>query len=96
MPKPVCATCRRFYRPHRNGTAFIEAMPKGSERPPSGLEAPERWMPYKLWLGDLWRCEGCGNEIIVGSGSMPLSEHFHSDFEKQVENWKAKITINDC
>lgn len=96
MPKPVCVPCRRFYRPHRNGTAFIEAMPRGIEAAPPGLEAPNLWEPYKLWMADLWRCPGCGNEIIIGAGFAPLREHFHQDFAEQVEKWKAEITINDC
>lgn len=97
MPKPICVPCRRFFRPHRNGRTFVEAKPKGGGMAPPGLEAPEAWEPYKLWMGDLWRCPGCGSEIIVGVGLEPISQDFHPDFEKQIEGWcGAEITINDC
>lgn len=29
--KPVCVACRCFLRPEKNGYAFIEGMPKGSD-----------------------------------------------------------------
>lgn len=97
MPKPICVPCRRFFRPHRNGTAFVEAKPRGGYLAPPGLEAPEAWEPYKLWIGDLWRCAGCGQEIIVGTGRVPLSQDYHTDFEAQIASRDgAKITINDC
>lgn len=98
MPKPVCVPCRRFYRPHRNGTAFVEGKPKcGSHLALPGLEAPDAWDKYKLWMGDLWRCQGCGHEIIVGCGFTPISEDFHPDFEEQIVSWNGdKIVINDC
>lgn len=94
--KPICVPCRRFYRPHKNGRTFVEAKPI-SNRSPSGLEAPELWIPYKLWMGDLWRCEGCGSEIIVGVGHVPISQDYHTDFEDQIKAWRGdEITINDC
>ena len=93
--KPVCVPCRRFYRPSKNGRAFVENMPRDNDAPP-GLEAPERWRPYKLWCGDEWTCQGCGAKIIVGVGATPLAEHFFLDFEKRVADWEADLSINDC
>ena len=72
--KPICVKCRRFYRPKKNGTAFIEGMPIYGASVPAGLAAPELWQPYKLWMGDLWACPDCGSEIIVGTGVKPISE----------------------
>jgi hypothetical protein len=98
MTKPICVPCRRFYRPHKNGTYFVEAKPRGGvSRAPSGNAAPELWEPYKLWLGDLWRCDGCGNEIIVGVGQQPVSQDFRPDFSLQIATTNGgRITINDC
>lgn len=96
MPKPVCPKCQRFYRPKRNGTAFIENMPIGNVLVPAGTEAPHLWKPYKLWMGDLWECLGCGNEIVVGHASSPIAEHYQSNFCAEVLRLKPTITVNDC
>ncbi len=95
--KPICVKCERFYRPKKNGKAFVEMMPKGGrDRPEPGIADRDGWEPYKLWMGDLWLCHGCGHELIVGSGYQPIAEHFQPDFSALVEAWRAKITINDC
>jgi hypothetical protein len=95
--KPICVKCRRFYRPKKNGTYFVEGKPRGGVRAPPGLEAPELWEHYKLWLGDLWECRGCGSEIIVGTGINPVSRDYMPDFEKDIATTgAATITINDC
>jgi hypothetical protein len=70
--------------------------PRGGHSHPPGTAAPEMWEPYKLWMGDLWECRGCGHELIVGSGYQPISEDYWPDFLQQIESWGAKITINDC
>ena len=80
--KPVCVPCRRFFRPSQNGKWFIEGMPDGNDAP-SGLSAPERWRPYKLWNGDEWRCPDCGSTIIVGVAGRPLAEHYEPDFAEK-------------
>ena len=93
--KPICVPCKRFYRPKRNGTAFVEGMPNGNGVKP-GLSEAHNWEPYKLWMGDLWECKGCGSTIIVGVARQPLSEHFMPDFMQQVVAYHADIQINDC
>lgn len=95
MPKPACPKCQRFYRPKKNGYAFIEAMPVGGVRAPPGTEAPEMWKPYKLWVGDLWACEGCESEIIIGA-LHPVAEHYQTEFAAQVARLQPETTINDC
>ena len=95
--KPICVKCERFYRPKKNGTPFVEMMPKsGFKRPESGTTDRDAWEPYKLWHGDLWACQGCGHELIVGTGSAPISEHFRPDFTDQIMAWGAKLIVNDC
>lgn len=96
--KPVCKPCQRFFRPKKNGFAFVEAMPTSGPLPAKpGTEEPERWEPYKLWMGDLWECKGCGTEIIVGVGREPISEHYLDDFEKTRASYPtADYIVNDC
>lgn len=95
--KPVCRPCQRFFRPKKNGFAFVEGMPIGPDRPLPGTQEPEKWKPYKLWMGDLWHCQGCGAEIVVGVAPEPLAEHYQPDFEaKRASYPTASYIVNDC
>lgn len=96
--KPICVPCQRFFRPVRNGFAFIESRPVENPAPP-GTAAPESWTPYKLWLGDKWRCRGCGAEIVVGTGVNPISQDFHKDFGDKLAQYGhggELLRVNDC
>lgn len=96
MAKPVCVKCHRFYKPAKNGFAFIEGMPKpGVTNPRRGTEAPSDWEPYKLWVGDKWQCQGCNHEIII-SNLQPVSERYYHDFRDSVEAFEARYQVNDC
>jgi len=95
MPKPVCVPCQRFFRPKCNGVAVIENMPDTSKTAP-GLAEPEHWRPYKLWRADLWHCLGCGAEIVVGFGHVPLAEHYQPDFDKWMARAAPLLPVNDC
>ena len=95
MPKPVCVPCQRFFRPKKNGLAWVEGMPIESGALP-GTAEPEKWQPYKLWNSDLMECEGCGAQIIVGHGLKPLSIQHEDEFASRVESWGATLQINDC
>jgi hypothetical protein len=93
--KPVCVPCQRFFRPAKNGFAFIEGMPDGSALP--GKAEPEHWHPYKLWVGDKWNCPDCGAEIIVGVARHPVSEHYYDDFQASVKQYGGdQLQVNDC
>ena len=98
--KPICVKCQRFYRPKKNGFYFIEGMPEGTlelGRPiEPGTVEPERWKPYKLWVGDLWECRGCGHQTIAGVSHRPLREHYEPDFAEQVKRLGATYQVNDC
>ena len=100
MLKPICVPCQRFYRMKKSGHYFIEGMPQPSrsrESPiPPGTEAPENWKPYKLWAGDLWECQGCGHQIISGSGAAPIAEHYQPNFDITVVELGATYQVNDC
>lgn len=94
--KPICVPCQRFYRPTKNGTYFMEGMPKHNDAAP-GTAEPEQWQPYKLWSGDKWRCRGCGSEIIVGVGFVQVAEHYEPGFaEKVTQLGGDELQINDC
>lgn len=94
--KPVCVPCQRFFRVWKNGYYFIEAMPKGNVAMPGTIDA-ESWTPYKLWVGDLWRCEGCGAQIVSGVARDPLAEHYQPGFTDQVKRFGAdQLQVNDC
>ena len=67
----------------------------GGQSAPPGIAAPHLWKPYKLWLGDLWECNGCGHQIVVGALN-PVSEHYMPDFDDQVQAMKPKLIVNDC
>ncbi len=96
MLKPICKPCQRFFRMVKSGFYFIEGMPTISRNPTPGTAHPEDWRPYKLWAGDLWKCQGCGAEIISGTGSNPIAEHYQEDFGKQRERLAANYQVNDC
>lgn len=97
MPKPVCVKCQRFFRPKRNGIGVLENMPATNGAVP-GFEAPEQWRPYKLWDADLYECKGCGAEIVVGFGHVPMAEHFQTERFAQFRDDKGShiFTVNDC
>jgi hypothetical protein len=95
--KPICVPCQRFYRQIKTGFYFIEGMPiAGEGKAEPGTSMPERWKPYKLWSGDKWRCEGCGSEIISGTGMNPLGEHYQGDFQTKRAQLNAEYQVNDC
>lgn len=94
MPKPACPKCQRFFRPKKNGYILTEGMPVGQDLAPAGRSNPELWKPYKVWEGDLWECLGCGAEIVVGYGNVPISEHYKPEFNEI--NLYSQVQINDC
>lgn len=94
--KPICIPCQRFFRCVKNGFYFTEGMPNGRDVEP-GTAMPDRWQPYKLWSGDKWRCEGCGAEIVSGTGREAIAEHYQDGFGEQAERLGAnQFQVNDC
>lgn len=72
MPKIICTTCQTDYKIYKNGIYVIEMF----------LNSPQ---PYRIWSADLWKCRGCGNEVVNGFGNNPLAEHFQDDFQDMLE-----------
>ena len=69
----VCVQCNRQMRPKKNGFEFLEMAQM------NGQSAEQS--PYKLWMGDLWECQDCGQQIVyTDAGQTPIAEHFHLDF----------------
>lgn len=54
------------------------------------------WTGYKLWVGDLWECRGCGAQIISGVAPSPLNEHYKPDYEAQRARLDITLRIDDC
>lgn len=96
--KPICVPCQRFFRAKKNGYYFIEGMPKpGVRNPEPGTVDPAHWAPYKVWVGDLWECQGCGATIVSGVGHGPLVEHYQDGFADTVARTHAdQLQVNDC
>lgn len=92
--KPICVPCQRFFRCKKNDFPFIEGMPRDGAEP--GTAEPEKWSPYKLWLGDKWECEGCGAVIVVGVARQPMAEHYQPDFAPMVAHYRPELNVNDC
>lgn len=82
MPMTACPKCRRFYKVKKSGFYFEEGMPRG-----------DTWQSYKLWVGDLYECEGCGAQVITGVGQHPLAEHYQRDYHDTVKRVGATVRI---
>jgi hypothetical protein len=94
--KPVCVPCRRFFRMKRAGFYFTEGMPIEPDALPGNGE-PEKWKPYKLWVGDRFECQGCGAVILSGFGRTHIREHYQTDFADEAKRLGAdQFQVNDC
>lgn len=97
--KPICVPCRRFFRAHKTGFRFTEGMPNGQYPGPTppGNDTDKYWQPYKLWQGDLYKCEGCGAEIISGVAREPVAEHYMEYFDEVRQRaGYDQFQVNDC
>jgi len=95
--KPICVPCQRFFRPKKNGFYFLEGMPVGPGLTSAGTSEPEKWRPYKIWVGDRYECDGCGAVIISGFGRSAIGEHWQSDFTEKIKALGAdQFQVNDC
>ena len=108
MPKPVCVKCGVFYRPEKNGQFVEEGMPIDTHLPfhasdrehHDGSSFAPNWKSYKLWRGDKWKCQSCGNEIVTGFANIPVSEHYMGDYQalrKQlIDAGQLDLFVSDC
>ena len=94
--KPICVPCQRFFRMKKTGFYFLEGMPREGT-PTPGTSQADQWVPYKLWAGDQWECQGCGAVILSGFGRGEIAEHYQQDFSERVERLGAnQFQVNDC
>lgn len=88
MPRMVCTKCHKFLHPKRNGVVVEEGMPAD--------HTLQSWVPYKLWMADLWECRTCGFEIVAGFAPDAFLHHFMPEYKR----WKASRTpyvfVEDC
>lgn len=74
----VCVKCNQQMRPKKNGFEFVELIGSVVQS------------PYKLWSGDLWECQACGQQIIyTDPRQSPIAEHFQDTFAERC----AEVTV---
>jgi predicted RNA-binding Zn-ribbon protein involved in translation (DUF1610 family) len=86
MATMVCVPCGLFLKIKKNGVPFEELMPNGGEQ----------WVPYKLWMADLYECRGCGAQVIAGQGAGPLAEHYQPTYAAEVARFPPLVRVADC
>lgn len=81
MNKKICVECQLSYKAEEYGVLILELFQRDSEI-------------YKIWFADLYRCPGCGREMIAGFSDKPLAVHYQKELMKKaleiVEDYKTK------
>lgn len=94
--KPICVPCQRFMRAKKTGFYFLEGMPSEGWDGKSGKDS-SGWVPYKLWIGDLFECPDCGAQTVSGMNRNPVAEHYQPDFATMVARTGAdRLMVKDC
>jgi len=75
MPKMVCAKDGYELYPEKNGVYEIVFADFG---------------PYQIYRADLWRCSGCGAEILAGFAPQAIFEIEHDGFKECLEKVKLE------
>ena len=70
-------------RPEKNGVGLLDLF-RGNTK------------PYQLWDADLWKCPGCGYEIVVGFGADPIAVHYEGDIGKVCQEYRSKSRLIEC
>jgi len=84
MSRLVCVKCQRRYRRMKCGINVVETFGENSDE------------PYKLWKADLWRCPGCGTEIVTGFGFENFAEHYQPNFKEVLARSEPKYWDKSC
>lgn len=74
--KIVCVNCQSEFGIEKSGVPVVETF--GEDE------------PYKVWFADLFKCRGCGFEVVTQFGAKPHKEHFDVGFAQWFEGFKAK------
>lgn len=68
-----------------------------NEPVPCSRTRDAHWSAYKLWLGDLWECKGCGAEIVITLPTQDaIAEHYQPTYAEMVRTFPPQLRINDC
>ena len=79
MPGPTCVKCQVEFDRVKSGVNLVQMF-----------NQPQQ--PYKIWQADLWRCPGCGFEIVSGYGHHPYAEHYQDGFAEAMD-WAKRSKI---
>lgn len=77
----VCVSCQIELRPKENGIVAVVMADFG---------------PCELYEADVWHCNSCGWEGVLGFAAKPFSSHFEIDFSQELENAKLDRTVVFC
>jgi hypothetical protein len=73
--------CKAWMKVRKSGVLVLETLEDGVT-------------PYKIWNGDLFECPECGEQMVAGFASQPVSEHFMGDFDTWLR--RVNYTIEGC
>lgn len=90
---PVCVKCQLFFKPAKNNVVWEEGKPGATGEEPYSEGG---WSSYKLWRGDLLRCEGCGTEIISGHARERFAEHYQDNYSEIRNAFPPHTFVKDC
>lgn len=89
----VCVKCGKFYKIVRNGVVVEEGMPAPDR--PTNPESATKWLPYKLYLADHYRCDTCGSEMAV-TVDRPFAVQHHENYTILKEARPPLVFVEDC
>jgi hypothetical protein len=78
IPKAVC-NCGGFFEPDKNG-AIVETLVNGK--------------PYYKIHSDRLKCKKCGIIIYTGFAKRPITEHYKSDYNDDMNKEEISIELN--
>ncbi len=90
VPEVDCAICLAVVLAAAVTALIVPDLPRVQSGDLAG------WQPYKLWVGDVHECRGCGAQVIVGVPPQPISEHYKPDYAELVRRTGATRHIDDC
>lgn len=78
----VCVKCQRMMKVKKVGEYFVEVV-KGPLR--------KEGTAYKLWSGDVWECQECGNKVILTNERQhPVMESWEEYFAERISEVKMQ------